>query len=105
MNILEAAREYFGVPKELEIGAAGWEVTRAFFAGAAIGAMGARMSQEEILKAVRDATNPAEQKAVDALAAAAGLAFEVLSNKESELNRDYVQGRLRLALSQFPAPR
>lgn len=60
MNILQAARDYFGVPKGQDIIAylGGPFVPCAFFAGAAFGALGARMTQEEILKTVREAAAP-----------------------------------------------
>lgn len=59
MDIQDAARKWFDVPEPLPITAAGPHAVATFYAGVACGALGARMSQEEILKAVREAIPPA----------------------------------------------
>lgn len=59
MNILEAADKYFLDTVGNKVSGLPGDFGRTFFAGAAFGALGARMSQEEILKAVREAAAPA----------------------------------------------
>lgn len=60
MNILEAAAEFYGMTKE-EMAAYnrnGSAQFQSFYAGAAFGALDIRMSQEEILKAMREPAPP-----------------------------------------------
>ena len=60
MNILEAARQYFNAPKDQTPEEfVGRFAAGTFYAGAAFGALAARMTQEEILKAVRELAPPA----------------------------------------------
>lgn len=56
--LIEAAHQYFGMPPDFPH-RTNMEYQAPFFAGAAYGALAARMSQEEILKAVREASAPA----------------------------------------------